>query len=65
MFSKSSIIPPLELTSDYIVLIDSTCFICAADNFIRVTSLCDSRLIALNITAQLNQCQEKMCQHPL
>ena len=34
------------------------------DNFIRVTSLYDSWLIASNITAQLSQCREKMSQHP-
>ena len=28
-------------------------------------SLCDRRLTASNTTVQLNQCQEKMFQHPL
>ena len=31
----------------------------AEDNFIRVTRLCDRRLTAPNIAAQLNQCREK------
>ena len=30
----------------------------AEDNFIRIISLCDRRLTAPNITAQLNQCRE-------
>ena len=59
VYSKSYIISPLELTLDYIVLnyclLDTTCFTYAEENFIRVTSLCDRRLTALNITAQLNQ----------
>ena len=37
----------------------------AEDNSIRITSLCDRRLTAPNITAQLNQCREEMCQQPL
>ena len=65
-FSKSDIIPPLELTLDYIMVnyycsLDTTCFTYAEDNFIRVTSLCDRRLTALNITAQLNQELVKSC----
>ena len=35
------------------------------DKFSRVSSLHDRRLTAPNITAQLNQCHEKMYQHPL
>ena len=68
-FSKSYFIPPLEHSLDNIVLnyslLDTSCFICAYDNFIRVTSLCDRKLNASNITAQLNQCREKLCQHSL
>ena len=65
-FSKTYIISSLKLTLDYIVLclLDSTCFIFAEDNFIRVTSLRDRKLIARNITIHLNQCREKMYQHP-
>ena len=63
-FSKSYIIPPLELTSDYFVLdycmLDSSRFTNAEVNFIKVTSLCDRRLTAPNIAAQLNQCRQ-MC----
>ena len=40
-------------------------FTYAEDNYIRVNSLCDRRLTAPNITVQLNECCEKMCQHPL
>ena len=64
MFSKSYIIPALELTLDYIVLnyclLDATCFTHAEDTFIRVTNLHDRTLTAPNITTQLNQCHEKM-----
>ena len=63
MFFKSYIIPPLEFTLDYIVLtyclFDTTCFTYAVNNFIGVTSLCDRRLTAPYITAQLNQYHEK------
>ena len=58
-FSKRYIILPFELTLDYIVLLDTTRFTYAEDNFIRVTSLGDRRLTAPNITGQLNQCHEK------
>ena len=62
-FSKSYIMPPLELTLDSIVinynLLNTTCFTYAEDNFIRVTSLGDRRLTTPNITAQLNQSCEK------
>ena len=55
MFLKTYIISPLELTLDYIELnyglLDTTCFTYAEDNFIRVTSLCNRRLTAANITA--------------
>ena len=58
MFPKSYIILPLELILDYIVLnyclLDATCFTNAEDNFIRVTSLRDKRLITQNITVKLN-----------
>ena len=68
-FPKSYIMLPLELTLDYIVLnyclLDTNCFTNAENNFIRITSLHDRRLTALNITAQLNQCREKMSHHPL
>ena len=37
----------------------------AEDNFKRVINLYDRRLTAPNVTAQLNQCCEKMHQHPL
>ena len=33
------------------------------DNFIRVTCSRDRKLTAPNITAQLNQCHEKICRH--
>ena len=63
MFSKSYIIPLLELTLDYIVLnyylLDTTCFTYVKDNFFRVTSMCDRRLTTPNITVQLNQYCEK------
>ena len=63
MFSKSYIIPPLELTLDYIVLnyclLDTTCFTSVEDNFINVTSSYDRKLTAPNTTAQLNQGHEK------
>ena len=62
-FSKSYIIPLLQLTLDYIVLnyclLDTICFTYAVVNFIRVTNLRDRRLTPPNNTAQLNQCQEK------
>ena len=69
-FSKNDIIPPFEVTLDYIVLnyylLDATSFIYAEDNFISVTGLCDRQLTAPNITAQLKQCcEKKLCQHPL
>ena len=68
-FSKSYIIPPFELTLDNIVLnyclLDTTCFTSADNNFMRETILSDRRQTASNIIAQLNQCHEKMCQHPL
>jgi hypothetical protein len=37
------------------------------DKFIRITSLCDRRLTAPNISnsAQLNQCCDKICPHQL
>ena len=57
-FSKSYIIPPLELTLDYIVMnncLQDITFISAEDSFIRVTRLHDRRLTAPNITAWLNQ----------
>ena len=61
-FSKSYIIPQLEFALDYTVfnycLLDTTCFIYAKHNFIRVTSLRDGRPTAPNITAQLNQCEK-------
>ena len=44
---------------------DTKFFTYAEVDFIRVTILGDRRLIAPNITAQLNQCHEKMFQHPL
>ena len=63
-FSKSYIIPPLELTLDYIVLnyclLDTTCFTYAEGNFIWVTSLHDRRLTAPNISTEQKQCCEKM-----
>ena len=62
MFSKSYIIPPLELTLDCIVLnyfLLDTCFTYKEKNFIKVTSLRDRRVTAPNITAQLNQCHKK------
>ena len=40
-------------------LLDTTCFNYAADNFIRITSLCDRKLSTPNITAQQNQCYVK------
>ena len=46
-------------------LLDITCFTYEEENFIRVTSLHDRRLTIQNITAQLNQCNEKMCQYSL
>ena len=62
-FSKTYIIPPFEITFDYIVLnyclLDTTCFTYGEDNFIKVTSLRDKKLSAPNITAQLNQYYEK------
>ena len=45
--------------------LDTTYFTFAEEYFIRFTSLHDRRLTAPNITAQLNQCHEKMFQHPL
>ena len=61
MFSKSYIIPLLEFTFDYIVLnycsLDTTCFTYTEDNFIRVTSFYDRRLIAPH--TQLNVYREK------
>ena len=63
MSSKSYIIPPLELTLDYIVLdyclLDTTSFTYAENNFIGVTSLCDRMRAATNINALLNQSHEK------
>ena len=63
-FSKSYIIPPLKLTLDYIVLnycfLDTICFTYPEDNIIKVTSLHNKRLNASNISAQLNQYNEKM-----
>ena len=60
---KSYTITLLEPTSNYIVLNyclpDTICFTNAEDNFIRVTSMQDIRLIAPNLFAQLNQCHEK------
>ena len=68
-FSKIYIIQPLKFTLDYIVLncclLDITCFTYAEENFMWVTNLHDRRLTAPNIIAQLNQCREKMRQHPL
>ena len=49
----------------YYCLRDAISFTSAADYFNRVTILCDRRLTAPNITVQLNQCREKMCEHPL
>ena len=63
MSSKSSIIPPVELAIDYIVLnyclLDIICLTYADDNFIKVKSLHERRLTTANLTAQLNQCCEK------
>ena len=68
-FSKSFLLPPVELTLDYIVLsyclLNNTCFIYAEDNFNRVTSSSDTKVTASNITEQLNQYVDKICQHPL
>ena len=54
IFSKSYIIPSLELALDYIVLdyclLKPTCFSNAEDNSTRVTSLTDRKLSAPNIT---------------
>ena len=41
------------------------CFTYKEDNFIWVTRLRDRRLTFPNITTQLNQCREKICQHSL
>ena len=62
-FSKSYIIPPLELTLDHIVLnyylVDTTEFIYAEDNFIIITCLRFKRFTVPNITAQMNKWREK------
>ena len=67
--SKSYITPLFELTLDNIVfiycLLETTCFIYAKESFIGVTNLRDRRMFTPDISAQLKQCREKICQHPL
>ena len=66
---KSYIISPFELTLDDIVLnnclLDATCFTSCRGQFHQSQGCVKDWLNGADITAQLNQCQEKMRQLPV
>ena len=68
-FSKSFLIPPLELTLDNIVLnyclLDSVCFTYAEDSFLRITSWRDRKLACSKHHCTTEPMSLKVCQQPL